>query len=191
MPWTLAAAIGPLAGTPVAARALAAGTVIALALGGPLALLAVVPGTAVLVYTVADGNGWLRPVLGVLVVATLLGLTSGQPGATITARLRVVDALVLAAGAWFVVRPSSWAWTRVEGLRAYGDGTVLAAAMALIAGVVLTITGGRLAGEPLLSWIVADEEQAASRSARVDVVTLTAVVVMGLVAAALVRSPRL
>ena len=190
VPWTLAAAIGPLAGLPVAARALAAGTVIALALGGPLALLAAAPGAAMLVYAIADGHGWTQPMLAVLLVATLVGLTSGQAGPA-TARLRVVDTVVLAAGAWFVLRPTSWAWARVAGLRAYSDGTVLAAAVTLIAGVLLTIGGARLATEPLAPWIVADEAQAASPSARVPVVMVAAAGLMGLVAAALVRSAAL
>ena len=190
VPWTLAAAVGPLAGTPVAARALAAGSVIALALGGPLALLAATPGAAVLAYAIADGHGWPRPVLAVLLVATVLGLTSAQAGQT-AARLRGVDTMMLAAGVWFVVRPTSWAWTRLAGLRAYTDGTALAVVVAVIAGAVLTITGGRLATEPLTPWIVASEERAAVPSGRVGVVVVAAAVLMGLVAAALVRSPRL
>jgi hypothetical protein len=193
VPWTLAAAVGPLAGTPVAARALAAGTVIALILGGPLALLAATPGVAVLAYAIADGHGWPRPALGLLVVATAFGLTARQVRATTAVGLRAVDALVLAAGAWFVLRPSSWTWTRVDALRAYSDGTALAGAVALIVGVLLALAGGgHIAVEPLMPWFVADgEPNAAGRPARVDVVTVAAVVLTGLVAAALVRSPRL
>jgi hypothetical protein len=190
VPWTLAAAIGPLPGTPVAARALAAGTVITLALGGPLALLSAAPGAAMFVFAVADGHGWVQLVLAVLLIATLLGLTSGRAGSA-TARVRVVDAVVLTAGAWFVLRPTSWTWARVAGLRAYSDGTALAVAVALIAGVLLTITGRRVATEPLTPWIVAEEERAVPPSTRAQVVMAAATVLMGLVAAALVRSAAL
>jgi hypothetical protein len=190
VPWTLAATIGPLAGTPPAARALAAGTVIALALGGPLALLAAAPGAAMFAYAVADGRGWPRPVLAALVAATLLGLVTGQT-VRATARLRVVDTVVLAAGGWFVLRPTSWTWTRVEGLSAYSEGTALAAAVALIAGVLLAITGTPLATEPPTPWILTDDKQRASQSFRAELVVVAAAVVMGLVATALVRSARL
>jgi hypothetical protein len=190
VPWTLAAAIGPLSGTPVAARALAVGAVLAVALGGPLAVLAALPGAALVVYAVADGHGWPKPVLAGLLVATLLGLTSGRAVPT-TARLRVVDTAVLAAGAWFVLRPTSWTWTRVSGLRAYTDGTALAAAVVVLAGVLLAIAGRRLATEPLTPWIVGDDERAAFPAARVEVAVVAAALLMGLVAAALVRSASL
>lgn len=191
VPWTLAAAIGPLAGTPVAARALAAGTVIALVLGGPLALLAAAPGAAVFVYAVADGNGWARPVIALLLAATVLGLTSGQAQETTPARLRIVDALALALGVWFVVLPESWGWTRVEALRAYSDGTALAGAVASIVAVLVAIRAGGVTADPFLPWILTSEEETAAPSARLDVVMVTVVVVMGLLAAALVRSPGL
>jgi hypothetical protein len=129
-------------------------------------------------------------VLAALLVATVVGLTGSRAGAAV-ARLRAVDTLVLAAGTWFVLRPTSWTWTRVAGLRAYTDGSVLAAAAALIAGVLLTISGGGVVTERLTPWIVADDEQAASPSARVEVAMVAAAVLTGLVAAALVRSPRL
>jgi hypothetical protein len=190
VPWTLAAAVGPLAGMSVAARALATGAVLAVALGGPLALLAAAPGAAMLMYAVADGHGWPRPVLAVLLVTTVVGLTSARAGQA-TARLRPIDAVVLAVGAWFVLRPTSWAWARAAGLRAYTDGTVLAAAVALIAVVVVTVSGARIATERLTPWIVSDEDQTASSSGGVEMVMVAATVLMGLLAAALVRSASL
>jgi hypothetical protein len=190
VPWTLAAAVGPLSGTGVAARALAAGTVIALALGGPLALLAATPGGALLAYAIADGQGWPRPVLAVLVLATVFGLTQGHAGVT-AARLRVVDVIAIAGGAWFVLRPTSWTWTRVAGLRAYSDGAALAVASALIAGVLVAMTGGRPATEPLASWMVAGEDQDSSPPARLGPGMVAATALTGLIAAALVRSARL
>jgi hypothetical protein len=190
VPWTLAAAVGPLAGTPNAARALAAGAVIALVLGGPLALLAAAPGAAGFAYAVADGHGWPRAVLAVLVVATLLGITRGRAGpvAPAASRVRVVDVVAFAAGAWFVLRPTSWAWTRVGGLGDYSEGAALALASALIAGVLLRLTGRRVTTEPLVSWLVAGEAQEASPATRVAVDMMVTVALTGLIAAALVRS---
>lgn len=191
VPWTLAAAVGPLAGTPVAARALAAGVVIVLVLGGPLAVLSALPGAALLVYAVADGNGWPRPVLGLLFAVTVLGLTYGHEDPAAFARVRVVDALALATGVWLVVLPETWGWMRVEGLRTYTDGTALATAVAVAAATLYTITGGRLAAEPFVRSVVAGDEHVVPQRVRVDVVMVVAVVLMGLVAAALVRSPGL
>lgn len=190
VPWIAAAAVGPISGTPSAARALAAGAVIVLALGGPLAVLATVPGVALLAYAIVDGHGWPRIVLAVLLAVTAVGLTNAR-AATGSVRLRPVDGAMTAAGIWFVVRPTSWTWTRVSGLSAYSDGTALAAAAALIAGVLLTISGGRVPPEPLTPWIIGEDPTAARPSARVDVGIVAAAALMGLIAAALVRSARL
>jgi len=109
--------------------------------------------------------------------------------------LRAVDGLLLLAGAWLVVRPTSWTWIRADGLRAYSDGTALALATALISGVAMTIAGGRFATEPLVPWLVAGDDGKegldGDRPARFDTAAVTAVALMGLVAAALVRSARL
>ena len=194
VPWSLAAAVGPFAGTLGAARALAAGAVLAVALGGVLALLAALPGAAAALYAVADGNGWLRLVLGVFAIATLIGLIDVQTDAR-PARVRTVDAALLVTGAWLLVRPTSWGWLRTSGLRSYSDGTALALAVALIAGVLFAIAGGRFGTEPFVPWLVADHEgkpddDVAAR-ARLDTAMVAAVTLMGLVAAALVRSARL
>jgi len=99
------------------------------------------------------------------------------------------------AGAWLVVRPTSWTWLRTDGLRAYTDGTALALAAALISGVILAIAGGRFATEPLVPWLVADNagkpHPDGEAPARLDTVLVAAVTLMGLVAVALVRSARL
>lgn len=194
VPWTLASAAGPFAGTPSAARALAAGTVLALALGGALALLAAVPGAVMLVDAIADGTGWVRVALAVFAIATLIGATGVQADAR-TVRVRAIDAVLLGSGVWLLVRPSSWTWARTEGLRAYSDGAALALAAALITGVLFAITGGRLAAEPIVPWLVADNEGKDDGDGvapvALDVPMAAMAALMGIVAIALVRSARL
>ena len=190
VPWAVLATIGPLSGLSVAARALAAGTVLALALGGPLALLAAAPGAAMVASALADGEGWARPVLAVLAIVTVIGVTVGSPR-PVSPRVRAVDAVAAVAAVWFVLRPTSWTWARVNGLQAYDDGTVLASASALIAGVVLALTGARLVTEPLAPWLLAADEDDSRAPARVDVLLVSAVALMGIIAAALLRSARL
>ncbi len=190
VPWTLLAAAGPLPGMPVAARALAAGAVIALLLGGPLALLAALPGAAISASAIADGGGWPRAVLALLAIATVFGLVTAQRCA-VASKPRPVDAIVGIAAAWFVVRPTSWTWTRVQGLQAYSDGTVLAAATALISGVLLAIAGGHVEREPIGAWLLISDEPAATDAGGTDVLLLCIVALMGIAAAALLRSARL
>jgi hypothetical protein len=189
-PWALAAAVGPLAGTTVAARALAAGAVLALLLGGQLALLAAVPGAAVFVYAVADGHGWPRAALAVLLLATIVGATWRRP-LTEGARLAVADAVALVLTAWLVIRPTAWAWMRVGDLQAYREGALMALAAALIAGVLLTISGGRLELAAIAPGFVGGGDEDVPDAGGLWVVTLAIVVAMGLLAAALVRSARL
>jgi hypothetical protein len=97
----------------------------------------------------------------------------------------------VAAGVWLVVRPTSWTWTRVSGLSAYSDGTALAAASALIAGVMIALARGHIAAEPFARWIIEEDSVAVRPSARVEVGIVAAAALMGLVAASLVRSARL
>jgi hypothetical protein len=192
VPWTLVAAVGPVAGTTTGTRPLAAGAVVALALGGTLSLLAAVPGSAVLTYALADAHGWPRAALSVLLGATLFGLVLDRPRADGgAARVRVVDGVALALGVWFVVRPTSWAWTRLGDLRAYSDGTVLALASALIAGVLFTGTRSQLEYAPLAPWLVAADHDDRPVGATVNVLAVAVSVLTGLIAAALVRSARL
>ncbi|MEY2434685.1 MAG: hypothetical protein QOC92_4410 [Acidimicrobiaceae bacterium] len=192
VPWTLVAAVGPVAGTTTGTRPLAAGAVVALALGGTLSLLAAVPGSAVLTYALADAHGWPRATLSLLLGATLFGLALRRPRADGgAARLRVVDGAALALGVWFVVRPTSWAWTRLGDLRAYSDGTVLALASALIAGVLFTGTRSQLEYAPLAPWLVAADHDDRPVGATVNVLAVAVSVLTGLIAAALVRSARL
>jgi hypothetical protein len=200
VPWTLLAAVGPVVGTTAAARPLAVGAVLAVALGGELSLLAAVPGAAVLVYALADGHGWSRAALWVLVAVTALGLTFDRlrpdgldavSASDRAARLGVIDGAVLALASWFVIRPTSWAWTHVGDLDAYSDGTAIALASALIAGVLLTISGGRLERTPLTPWFGAASDDDVASSTKVDALTVGIVALTGLIAAALVRSARL
>jgi len=151
------------------AAQLVAGTVqAALLVGGALAAL-----------SVFDTSITTRMVDAVLLMLPKLLIASG----------------LLLAGAWLVVRPTSWTWIRADGLRAYSDGTALALATALISGVAMTIAGGRFATEPLVPWLVAGDDGKegldGDRPARFDTAAVTAVALMGLVAAALVRSARL
>jgi hypothetical protein len=190
VPWSLAAAVGPVVGTTPAARPLAAGAVLALALGGALSLLAAVPGVAVLVYALADGHGWPRAALSAFAGATLIGLVLQGPRGRGATRLRVVDGAALALGVWFFVRPTSWAWTRIGELRAYSDGTLLAMASALIAGVLLTTSGRRLDYTPLAPWLVTSADDGPVLG-KVNVLSVAIAALTGLLAAALVRSARL
>src|SRR5205814_4688073 len=135
------------------ARVLAAGAVFALLLGGPLALLAGLPGAALLVPAIADGGGWPRAALGLLLAATLAGLLLGRPAAT-RVHLRVVDGITLALTAWLVVRPTAWAWAHVADADAYSDGTVLALASALIAGVFVTARRGSFDLTEVGPWLL-------------------------------------
>jgi hypothetical protein len=165
--------------------------VLALALGGVLSLLAAVPGSAVLVYALADGHGWPRTALSAIAGAALLGVMLQRPRVQGAARLRIVDGAALALGAWFVVRPTSWAWTRIGELRAYSDGTSLAMASALIGGGLLTTLGRRLEYTPLAPWLVASADDDGPLRAKVSVLCVAIAALMGLLAAALVRSARL
>jgi hypothetical protein len=197
VPWTLAAAVGPLSGASFAARPLAAGVVIALALGGPLALLASLPGAAMLAYAIADGQGWARPALAALLIATVFGVTAVARAETVTrVKVRAVDAIVMLAGAWFVARPTAWTFARVEGLRAYTDGAALAVAAALITGVAVAASGYALAVEAATPWLLVEAEPAAPNEgslppSRVEVIAIAAAALTGLVVVALVRSARL
>jgi hypothetical protein len=129
-------------------------------------------------------------VLALLAIATVIGLTTGS-SRPVAPRSRAVDGVAALAASWFVLRPTSWTWARVEGLQAYSDGTVLAAATALIAGVALAISGAHLIPEPIASWVLADDEHDSRPPARVDLLLVSAVALMGIIAAALLRSARL
>ena len=186
VPWALVAALEPVPGTPVAARALGAAAVLALMLGGPLALLAALPGAAVLASAIADGSGWPRAALALLLAATVAGLL-GARTASGRVRLRGVDVIALLLTAWFAVRPSAWTWVRIAGVDAYTDGSLIAVAAALIAIVLMTARAGPVELTPFGPWLVADA-QGGDRRARLFVPTLVTTLALGVAAGALVLS---
>ena len=192
VPWVLAAAVEPVPGTSTAARALAIGAVLAVVLGGPITLLAALPGTTMLAGYVIDGSGWPRTALGLLLLLTLAAVVFTRT-APAEAHIRTIDVVALAVGGWFLVRPTAWTWAHVARLSAYNDGSVAALAAALIVFVVSTERSGRVDVESLAPWVVTDAADADTQALRwrrfVPVVTVT--VAMGLAAALLVRSARL
>jgi hypothetical protein len=189
--WTLVAASGAVDGTVEAARALAAGTAFDLLLGGPLALVAAVPGAAVLAAALSDGHGWPRAALAPLAAITLIGVVNARPARSpAAARVRAVDGLALGFAVWLVVRPTSWTWLHAPGLRAYTDGLVLAMAAGFAGAVSLALLGGRVDLAPLGALLVPGERTATHRRV-IDWPSVAAAALMGIVAVALVRSARL
>jgi hypothetical protein len=189
-PWALVAATGSLPGVAAASGALAVGALLAGMLGGPVGVVAALPGGAVLAHALANGAGGARAVVSLLLVATVGGLVMARPAAP-APRVRRVDAAVAALAAWFVVRPTSWTVARIGDVRAYTSGVPLAAAAAVVAGAALVVSGCALVSAPLAPWIVAPDVEDSAVTARVQTVTVAAAALLGLVAAALVRSPRL
>ena len=187
-PWALVAAIAPIPGTPGASRALAAAAVVALLLGGPLATLVALPGAAVLVYAIADGDGWVRAVLAALIALTLAGLLRAEVSPTGT-RIRPVDGVATALAAWLTIRPSAWTWVHISDVSAYEEGTAIAVAVVVLAGVVLAGQGAALGDAAVPSWLVVDDARAApTGAARLSAVVGVATVI---VVALLLRSARL
>ena len=167
-----------------------AATVLALLLGGPLALIASVPGAAVLVSSLADGQGWPRPVLGVLVALTLAGVLRGASAGT-RARLRPVDGVALALAVWLVVRPTAWTWAHASLDRAYDEGTVVALASGLIATAMLRARDSSLSLTPVATWLVVDDEAPTEARSRIATPVAVVTVALGIAAALLLRSARL
>jgi hypothetical protein len=187
-PWALVAAIAPIPGTAGASRALAAAAVVALLLGGPLASLVALPGAAVLVYAIADGDGWVRAVLAALIALTLAGLVRPDVSPTGT-RIRPVDGVASALAAWLIVRPSAWTWVHISDVSAYEEGTAIAVAVVVLAGVVLAGQGAALSDAAVPPWLVVDDARAApAGAARLSAVVGIATVI---VVALLLRSARL
>ena len=187
-PWALIAAIAPVPGTAGAARALAAAAVLALLLGGPLASLVALPGAAVLVYAVADGDGWVRIVLAALVALTLAGLL--RPDVSPTGRrLRPIDAVGGALGLWLVVRPSAWTWVHISDVSSYEEGTAVAVAVGLVVGVVLAGQGAALDRNSVPPWLVAEDGGASGSGATRLPAALG--IATGILVALLLRSARL
>ena len=188
VPWALVAAIEPVPGAASASRALVAAAVLAVLLGGPLASVAALPGAAVLVYAIADGGGWVRPVLALLVALTLAGLLRPDVSPTGT-RIRPVDAVGAALGLWFIVRPTAWTWVHISDVSAYEEGTAVAVAVALLVGVGLAGRGAALAGSAVPPWLVVEEsESGPPGAARLPAIVGVATVI---VVALLLRSARL
>ena len=189
-PWAVVAAVEPVHGTAGAARILAAAAVLALLLGGPLALVAAVPGAAVFASALADGRGWPRPVLAVLAALTFAGVLRG-PVAGVRARLRIVDGVALALAAWLVVRPTAWTWAHAPVAGAYNEGTVVALASGSIAAVVLSALGAPSTLAPIAGWLVAGDSAPAGARARYRIPVTVLAAALGIAAALLVRSARL
>jgi len=146
MPWVFVAALAPVAGSATAARALAAGAILALLFGDRRATLAVAPGVAVLVYALADADGRWRVAFAVLLLATAAGLARDAPAPPTPLLRHPVDGAALLLMAWLVVRPESWTWLHIDGLGAYTDGVTLAAATSLVVlllGTLRTPLAGR------------------------------------------------
>jgi len=187
-PWALVAAIAPVPATVGASRALAAAAVLALLLGGPLASLAALPGVAVLVYAIADGEGWIRAVLALLVALTLAGLLRPDVAPT-GRRVRLVDGVGAVLGAWLLARPSAWTWVHISDVSAYEEGTAIGIAVALLVAVALAGQGAALDGTAVPPWLLVDDARATpTGAARVPVAVAVAT---GIVVALLLRSARL
>ena len=191
--WTVAAAIGAVESSGVAARPLAVAAVLALALGGPLSLVSAVPGLALLAYALADGAGWARAALVAALVATIGAALSDWHPDHGKATLRPVDAIAAALAAWFLLRPTSWAWVGARGLGDYDEGIAIAAAVALAVAVAATARGARVAVAPLTALLVGapPRDVGGDEAPRAPRVAIAATALLGLVAAALVRSARL
>jgi hypothetical protein len=192
VPWALIAAVGPFADAIEAARPLAAGAVLALLLGGPLALVATLPGTVLLADSVAGGSGATRLALGALAFAAIALACFTQPAEQDSPTEPVpVDAVALALVVWLVVRPTAWTWLQVSGLRSYMQGVALGTAAALAAGIALYSLGAAWHGADPARLLLADTAEPVTAPAHVRRVTAAAALAMGIVAAVLVRSASL
>jgi hypothetical protein len=196
--WTLVAAAGPYAGALDAARPLAAATVLVLMLGGPLALLATLPGAVVLVDAIAGGSGIGRFALAAcafgafaLAGSEIVHEHSPERSGAPRPRPEPLDAVAIALSAWLVLRPTAWSWLRLTGLRAYTQGVALATASGLLAGVALFILGATWQGPVPVRLMLDCGTSPPSAPAQVRRVTAVAAGAMGIVAALLVRSARL
>jgi len=193
VPWTFAAAAGALPGTAGAGRALAAGAVLALALGGQLAVVAAVPGAALFTYALVEGDGWVRPVLAALLAAAAVSVSVAQPPRPEgEVEWRWLDAIPALAGAWLVLRPTSWTFLHVDDLSTYVEGTAFAIVAGVIGGVA-TVVSGRFTLTPLAPWFIGGDRDSEDGviGRRVEIVPVVLVVLTGIVAVALVRSARL
>jgi hypothetical protein len=136
VPWALVAALGPVAAIAPASRALAAGAVLVLMLDQQLAALALLPGATAVAYALADGHGWARAALALMLLTTAAGVARGSEQRLVVDR-RPAEVIATCLGVWLVVRPDSWGWLHLGDLTSYTEG----ATFALATGLIVTLFG--------------------------------------------------
>jgi hypothetical protein len=124
---SLAAAVGPGPARP-AGLLLAAAATVAAALGIPAAAALAVPGGVALAIALVGNGGPAALAEGALAAAAGLALAAAVARAGAPDRPTMWTWPALAAGAWLLVAPGSWAWTGPAGIRSYDLGAAGAAA---------------------------------------------------------------
>jgi len=120
---------------------LAAGGVLAAAIGYPVGGVFAVPGAIALAIALAARGGGTAFVVGVLTGAVAVALAVAIQRAVSLPRLRwwMVPTLVL--GGWLLIAPGTWEWVGAVSLRAYDVGAARAAAGAALCLLLLVLLG--------------------------------------------------
>jgi hypothetical protein len=120
---------------------LAAGGVLAAAIGYPAAAVLGVPGGIALAIALAARGGGAAFVVGVLAGAVAFAMAVAVQHAVPLPRMRWWMTPTLALGGWLLIAPGTWGWVGSVNLRAYDVGAPRAVAGAALCLIVLVLLG--------------------------------------------------
>ncbi|MGI8663028.1 MAG: hypothetical protein ACR2LQ_07430 [Acidimicrobiales bacterium] len=182
--WALVAATGAVPGLEAAAVLLAAAATLLVVIDLPVGLLTALPGAVALEHALLDVGGRTAVVLGALAGVTALALALTARGAAPAPAARVLAA---ALATWLVLRPTAWTFGSEPDLGQYQAGAASAGAAGLLATVAATAAGWVAVAAPA----PLPRPPPSAVSLRQRRATVAATAVMGIVAAALLRSSSL